>query len=265
MSENIGKIIRRTEYEFLKKFPNTWTDDEKNKIRDYEAVHKSNKYSLPKDYFKKTQIKPLERLNYAWLSKCFKKEFELNERKNLVLNADNRKVFKLVTQYFAKDEAFEQFEDDKIALNQFKLNKGLLIIGGVGCGKTAMMRTFHQIGKKIIQARGDNIMYFQIISCNALVREYEGLEQRDKEYFFDRNIKGVKYFDDFGTEEDASNFGKVNLMKNILEERYLRGSKCHLSTNLSPKEINDKYGFRVYDRLKEMFNVIVMNGTSFRK
>lgn len=266
MSEptKIGKIIKRKEYDFLQKFPKTWTEKEKQKIAEYETAQKNQKISLPKDYFKKPEIKPIEQLNFAWLAKAFEMQFQFNEGKELRVNESNSEVLRLITQYFAKNKEFENFKDKKVALNRMDLRKGLLIIGGVGCGKTSMMRTFQSIGQRIMQKRNDSFMYFQMISCNSLVREFEGLEQREKEWFFERNLKGVKYFDDFGTEGDASNFGKVNLMKNILEERYLKGKKCHLSTNLMLEEIEEKYGFRVYDRIKEMFNVIVMSGESFR-
>lgn len=39
----------------------------------------------------------------------------------------------------------------------------------------------------------------------------------------------------------------------------------HGTTNLKVEELEKKYGKRVYDRMKEMFNVILWEGESFRK
>jgi DNA replication protein DnaC len=44
-------------------------------------------------------------------------------------------------------------------------------------------------------------------------------------------FNGVRYFDDLKTERIASNYGKVNIFKDILEERYNRNAKTHITCN----------------------------------
>ena len=129
-----------------------------------------------------------------------------------------------------------------------------------------MLRAFQMVGKALLP---DPILWFNSVSCNALVMEFEGMDTKDKsakKHFFQKyNKAAVMYFDDFGTESNASNFGIKNLMKDILEERYANNKRTFLTSNLSLPEIQEKYGDRVYDRLQEMFNIIQMSGDSFRR
>lgn len=258
----IGKIISKRKYDFLKGFSeNSLNETEKKAIEEYE---KSNVQSIPKGYFdKKPKPKPITQISTDWLKVEFKKTFEENEKKDLILTEKSIPIYIAVMQYFSKNP---EFEKTAVTENVPSLDKGLLLIGGYGCGKTSMMRALQKIGRMIYDKNGSTIMWFRIISCNGLVNEYEGLENaKDKESFIKKYVSGEVYFDDFGTENIASNFGKRNLLKDILEERYMKGNKCHLTSNLSLDEIAEKYGGRVYDRMQEMFNIIVWEGESFRK
>jgi hypothetical protein len=41
--------------------------------------------------------------------------------------------------------------------------------------------------------------------------------------------------------------------------------KTHLTTNLTNSQLQTRYDLRVYDRLKEMFNFVILDGDSLRK
>lgn len=193
----------------------------------------------------------------------FKKTFEFEESKKLIVTKDNAPIYDLIARYFANDESFNK---TKITENIPSLEKGLLLIGGVGCGKTSIMNTYHKIGYKRLPC---NLLWFSKNSCLSVVQEFEELNDNDirqREDFNDKyNNTKKMYFDDFGSENDASKFGKRNLMKEILEERYSNKKVTHITTNLTLDEINKKYGFRIFDRLQEMFNIIIINGKSYRK
>ncbi len=259
----IGKIISRRKYQFLKGFSeNALSDEEIKKIEEYE---KANVKSIPKDYFKNLETKkePITHISTNWLKTEFKKTFEIQEKKQMILTEELKSIYNALCLYFSKNK---EFENTNLTINNPSLDKGLLFIGGFGCGKTSSLKAFHEIGRKIYEQTGDLFMWFRLISCNGLVAEYEGLEtSKDKKDFMQKYTTGIVYFDDFGTESDASNYGKKNLMKDILEERYLKETKCHLTTNLSLDEIAERYGGRVFDRMQEMFNIIVWEGESFRK
>ena len=73
------------------------------------------------------------------------------------------------------------------------------------------------------------------------------------------------------TESTASNYGKLEIFKDLFEMRYTNRAKTLISLNYAGTldetldEISKKYGERVYDRLFEMFNIIELHGESLRK
>ena len=166
------------------------------------------------------------------------------------------------------------------------LRKGLMIIGGYGCGKTSTLKTFYEM---FIKAKSHPItikdikgieqflrrygMYFSFHTANDIVAEYEGLQTPDeKDYFWRIHKGGFKYYDDVMTERTASNFGKIELFKDIFEHRYSTGVRTIITLNYAGNSVDEtlnsiaeRYGERVYDRLFEMFNIIELKGKSLRK
>jgi len=75
--------------------------------------------------------------------------------------------------------------------------------------------------------------------------------------------------DDVGTEEHTVNhYGtKISFFKNFIEKYYLQNKtyeKLVVSTNNSFNEMEEKYGFRVRSRIKDMFNIIDVTGKDMR-
>lgn len=136
--------------------------------------------------------------------------------------------------------------------------KGLLLIGGVGVGKTTFLRLTSN---------------FQVFSCDELsmkfsARGYDVIEKHIKNDVWEKAYYAI--YDDLGTEPIESVYmgNRLNLMQFIIERRYdhfkAHGLKTHITTNLTLKEIQSRYGERVYSRLKEMVSVITINGTDLR-
>lgn len=139
------------------------------------------------------------------------------------------------------------------------LNKGLLLFGGVGIGKTTLMHFFKRNPRasyKVVSCRdiesdfsSEGEKSVRICSYNIAIPENEFLQTE------------IGYcFDDLGTEANAKFYGKEkNVMAEILLNRYdnrLSFKFTHLTTNLSHDEVKEQYGLRAYDRFKEMFNII---------
>jgi len=147
------------------------------------------------------------------------------------------------------------------------LNKGLLLSGPIGCGKTSLMKLIN-----LINPPKDR---YQIKSCREVSYDfisngYSALNNYSYLSFVNREGQKVPRtwcFDDLGTENTLKYFGNdCNVMVEVLLSRYdlfiSNGMKTHLTTNLKAKELEDIYGNRVRSRLREMFNLVSFEASS---
>lgn len=137
------------------------------------------------------------------------------------------------------------------------LNKGIMLSGPIGCGKTSLM---HLI-KPFIHPKNDyKIKTTRQISFEFAKSGYEVLTQYTQTTK-NQNRLTAYCFDDLGAEQQIKHFGNdCNVMAEILITRYeefiSNGSITHITTNLSASEIEKAYGNRVRSRLRQMFNLI---------
>ncbi len=171
------------------------------------------------------------------------------------IDDQNRAVFKLLCQYFNNDPEFEKSEG-------MSLQKGIILYGPIGCGKTSLMRLF--------QTNFHNS--FIVRSCREVADDYSdkdfgGSAALDYysnlvEIYPSQNYGQTQAgfcFDDLGTENIKKHFGnEINALENVLLNRYDKRlfKKTHLTTNLNADGINEVYGSRVRSRLREMCNLI---------
>lgn len=182
----------------------------------------------------------------TWLEK---KGVELYGNHFKILETDYPIVYKLIA-YFLKDEptCFQY---------GINLNKGILLTGPIGCGKTSLMNLM-----KYLTATEHK---FFVKPCRDISFEFI----QDGYQIIHKYSNGKLYqseprtycFDDLGTESNLKYFGnECNVMAEILLSRYdLFISKklfTHITTNLSATEIEKHYGNRVRSRLREMVNLI---------
>lgn len=154
--------------------------------------------------------------------------------------------------YSIKDEKMSK----KLDLD---LNKGILLTGPVGCGKTAMM--------KIIRFVTCRRSLYEVVSARLVTFEYV---KRGHQVITDySNVKNY-CFDDLGLEQYMKHYGnECNVMGEILLSRYdlMISHKVitHATTNLNSDELENYYGNRVRSRMKEMFNLISFGQKSWDK
>ena len=185
-----------------------------------------------------------------WLEK---RGIELYGNHFKILESDYPIIYKLIA-YFLKDEVTcYQYNID--------LNKGILLSGPVGSGKTTLMNLM-----KTITATEHK---FYIKPCRDISFEFiqDGYE------IIQKYSKGKLYpdpkticFDDLGTEKNLKYYGnECNVMAELILSRYdLFISKkiyTHITTNLSASEIETAYGNRVRSRLRSMVNLIAFDKT----
>jgi len=175
----------------------------------------------------------------------------------------NFKIFKediaLITTllvYFLKDETTAK----TMAID---LNKGLMLSGPIGCGKTAIMNLMRNVpeqkNKYILKPTRE-------ISFEFIKEGYEVIQRYTSGNNMQNNVKNY-CFDDLGTEKNLKYFGnECNVMGEILLNRYdLFVNKkivTHLTTNLSASEIEAAYGNRVRSRLRQLCNLVAFNKDS---
>ena len=172
-----------------------------------------------------------------------------------ILEDDNPIVYKLIA-YFLKDEqACLQFN--------LKLNKGILLSGPIGCGKTSLMNLMKYLTP--IEFK------FSVKPCRDISFEFikDGYEviHRYSRGKLDHLDPKIYCFDDLGLENNLKYYGnECNVMAEILLSRYdlyiSRHIQTHITTNLSATEIEIQYGNRVRSRMRELFNLIAYDTNS---
>ena len=162
---------------------------------------------------------------------------------------DDHPIILKLCNYFVKDK-------EQCTKHNIDPDKGILLTGPVGCGKTSLMRLLHHLVPHqrpyiVIPARnivfGFNHLGFKIIE-----------DYGDGQSFC---------FDDLGVEATGRHYGKdCNVMGEVLLSRYelfLKTKiKTHATTNLSAKELEDMYGNRVRSRMRQLFNLIAFPKTA---
>lgn len=136
-----------------------------------------------------------------------------------------------LSKYFSWDEN-----------SKLDIEKGLLITGPVGCGKTNIFKCVQWSRKRQLS----------IVSTKNICENldhYMSLLKKPKEWLID----------DIGEENLANDYGKAfDAVGHLISARYelwkYQGVITHFTTNNTPQDLSKKYGERVASRLKEMVN-----------
>jgi hypothetical protein len=173
----------------------------------------------------------------------------LNAKGNLLFGKkfkifeDDRAILYKLCNYFIKDEV----NCKKLNID---INKGILLTGPVGCGKTSLMKLL----RHIVPHRKS----YEVIPTRNITFSFNNNGYTIIEKYGDKNFN---CFDDLGIEPTGRHFGKdCNVMGEILLSRHdlflNHNIKTHATTNLNATELEDRYGNRVRSRMRELFNLI---------
>ena len=158
-------------------------------------------------------------------------------------------------------EVFDAICEYGAAELENKNRRGLFIKGVSSIGKTlgvAMLAAFFK---------------WPLVSADVLEKQFMA-DQADFEAtiaardFFGRPVPLV--IDDVGTETfPLVKFGSAyNLMEKVIDFRYREfcrtGARTIITSNLSDEQLRDRYGFRIDERLNEMFDFRTVTGRSLR-
>ena len=223
-------------------------------VRFFKEVYQ--KYTMGEKYFPQLTAKEFKEMIIA-LGNA--RAEDKKWRKPFTITAENEPIIDALSLYFTNDIRFESLKDG------YSLDKGILLIGDVGCGKTVLLELCHRNQKQCYTKH----------SCLEIVSEYSSVDKQSgqeviKEY--SSNMKSTnknqtlgqeelgRFFDDLGTENIGKHFGNTtNVMDVIIQNRYNKGfdfPKTLITSNLVMDEIYQAYGKRSHSRLHAMLNII---------
>lgn len=229
--------------------------------------HKSDEELAALGY-KRVEVKEDENTVKYWASiRNIKPKKDTDEQRKRKIKTKLSALAKRVNKEFIPTEQqvalmrllYGYFSGDDSVINP---NKGLLIIGNTGVGKTSILTAFlsvpfdEYIGDEWYQKKP------KITSCIDVVDWFDDCNSRKDWIDWKDKYKGDWYFSDLGTEPKhryASSDSEPVIAK-LLEYRDNRATgKTYFCTNLTEQEIADKYGQRVYSRILGSCNVINLN------
>ncbi len=135
---------------------------------------------------------------------------------------------------------------------------GLLLMGDVGRGKTTILKAIRQV---LLNMTSLSKEYDLIISATQIAKACADVERIDN-----LSRRPLLIVDDIGTEpSEVQHYGTTYTpMSEILEARYNELSTTILTTNASKEELEEYYGKRIFDRMREQYRLIVFRGESYR-
>lgn len=132
-------------------------------------------------------------------------------------------------------------------------NKGILLLGAIGAGKTFLMQCMFEI----------ILLYNRIIVAEVHSKNLANeIEAKGMEYYRKRPM----YVQDIGKEEKSVNhYGTIKKpFEDLISFRYTTGAVTFGCGNYKMDTYQDFYSTHIVDRMKELFNIVILKGESKR-
>lgn len=215
-----------------------------NQISKLIEQRKINSEEERKDFFRKRiylkiDIKEFKELFLVEANRLIAKK---NPKNTFQFTEHNKPVITQLYYYCTMSEKFE-----------YDLSKGIMLAGTHGIGKTLILKTVCEI----VALFGRNIKYYHVKKLQSEILKNGYSEFEKKPLFIDDLGKESREVNDYGT--------KMLPLADLLALRYDSNSITLTTTNYKLETLKGFYGDSVADRLKEMFNIIIVEGKSFRK
>ena len=175
------------------------------------------------------------------------KDYFISIHGGFIYNDTNKLYIKAICFFLSGDSRFETELG-------FSFQKGMMILGTAGLGKT-----------KVIEAVKGNelhpISVYSMIDITRKLRQTGDVELNTSQFIL---------LDDVGSEEETVKYYGTDItwFKDFIESYYMEHkyfTNLLITTNCDGNLMEQKYGYRVRSRLREMFNVIELKGNDLRK
>lgn len=187
-----------------------------------------------------------------------------------VFDDDNREVFDILCEYFTNNPNFEKRSIDGI---KYSLNKGILLQSAQrGTGKSFLLNSFNLNPRNsfcythVERIRSE----YSKFGISAIENQYNNLIAGENWFDFYTKYAGMM-FDEIFSERIANHMGnQIFVSEFLINELYdfTKGHnmfwKFHGTTNYDGQAIEDKLGKNIRSRVKEMWNLIKLNGPDRR-
>ena len=139
-----------------------------------------------------------------------------------------------------------------------KTTDSWLLVGDTGLGKTHISTA---IAKKVIE-RGFDVTYetMQSMMDDFTESHFRGGSAESVNKYYDADLLII---DDLGSE--LTNQFTVSVMYNLINQRANKNKPTVISTNLTQKELRERYADRITSRLFGMYKPLVFSGTDIRR
>ena len=269
VSKEVDKMHRFSEWDWVE-----LTEEEKQDALGYRRMLKGS--YLKEEEKRNMERQKKEKIQAPWTYDELRQEIisrAMSEPFDFVIDEHNERAIHLLCLYFTMDERFnsETITYPNGEVRQLSLNKGIgLISAKKGTGKSILMKLFQQ---------NKSNPYFKIDTKDVAAEYKKNGDAAISKHstllyfppiptFFYHQQVGI-CFDELGYELPKNNWGdKSDVMADILFNIY-KGENSfrnfHFTSNLSGSDFENRYGDRIKDRMREMFNVIILPGDSRRK
>ncbi|GAB6013063.1 hypothetical protein [Viscerimonas tarda] len=173
------------------------------------------------------------------------------EKQSFVFDEKNESVIRQLFFYLTLDDHF--FGDPQ---------KGIMLVGKYGCGKTLIMQAMAEMYNSVIHSLHLQRPLLKFLKSSELL---DLLKEKSIKSFSQQPL----VIDEFGREpKQIMDFGNLRSpMIELLCKRYDTGAWTHGVSNFTLETLGSEnlYGQMTGDRLKSMFNFIELKGESRRK
>ena len=198
-----------------------------------------------------------------------------NTRFKLPMSFDDARVYLLAAYQAEVERRHKVFEQNEYFNEQLNLianyltggskKFGLMFCGLCGNGKTTWAKALQLLASGINLKNPIKNLYYVFPLWNA-----KDLAMRSKGNYNDwRNILRYQLMivDDLGTEpREVMEFGNVYTpLIDLIITRYEEQLYSIFTTNLTPAQLEEKYGKRIVDRLGDIVDIVVFENESYRR